>query len=207
MSERAVILQAQPNARPFCLGKLPQHADFVSRGLPVAEADDWFEILSRGLAAAREQTGELFESAHDAAPPWRFVFARSESASGWCAGAIAPSVDRTGRRFFFLAAADQLEWQQAIVHSAFLTRNLEEAVYRAIGESLTIDDALAIAEGALCCFDPDTETALANLTHVSVPGVWWTRGGPLHAPRVAVGAEFTPDLVSGFILPAAELVQ
>lgn len=206
MSERAVIADIPPNARAFCLGKLPQHGDFVSRGLPGAAADAWFEILSRGLSAAREQTAELFESAHDAAPPWRFVFASSDLASGWCAGAIAPSIDRTGRRFFFVAAADQLEWQQAILHGAFLARNLEEAVYRAIGESLTVDEAYSIAQEALCCFDPGSE-AEAKLTDLCAQGVWWTPGGPLHAPRTEAVGAITADLVSGFIVPSVELTQ
>ncbi|HEX5280448.1 MAG TPA: type VI secretion system-associated protein TagF [Micropepsaceae bacterium] len=207
MSERAVIADVPPNARAFCLGKLPQHADFVSRGLPAAEADEWFEILSRGLAAAREQTAELFESAHDAAPPWRFVFSTGEPESAWCAGAIAPSIDRTGRRFFFVAAADQLEWQQAIVHGAVLAGNLEEAVYRAIGESLTVDEAYAIAEETLCCCDPGSEAALAKLTDLCGEGVWWTPGGPLHAPRTEAGGAITADLVCGFIVPSVELTQ
>lgn len=203
MSQRAVISGAQSDARAFCLGKLPQYADFVSRGLEAPEADAWLEILTLGLAAAREETGESFNAAHDAAPAWRFVSGSCEPGSGWRAGAIAPSVDRAGRRFFFVAAVDGLDSRQAVAHGAFLTRNLDEAVYRAITEGLTIEATLAIAREALCCLDRDAEAALAMLASSSADGVWWTGGGPLHAPRIARAPQLTSDLVAGFIVPAA----
>ena len=194
--------EVQHKPRAFCLGKLPQYADFVSRGLEAAEADLWFEILTEGLTIAREQSGELFESAHDTAPPWRFISGPGELGDDWRAGAIAPSVDRAGRRFFFIAAIDGLDWRQAVAHGAFLTRNLEEAVYRGVSESLNAEAALAMTEEALCCLDGDVEAALAVLANPYANGVWWTRGAEQYAARVVTSGELTSDLVAGFIVPA-----
>ena len=99
---------------------------------------------SHALRPGREQSGELFESAHDTAPPWRFISGPGELGDDWRAGAIAPSVDRAGRRFFFIAAIDGLDWRQAVAHGAFLTRNLEEAVYRGgqvyVPKGINLDD-------------------------------------------------------------------
>jgi type VI secretion system ImpM family protein len=203
LSKLAVTSETRRQPRAFCLGKLPQYADFVGRGLPAPEADSWLELLSQGLAAAREQIGESFDSAHDSAPSWRFVSGPGEFGPDWRAGAIAPSVDRSGRRFFFVAAVDRLDWRQAIAHGAWLTRNLEEAVYRAVGENLSIEAAIAMAEEALCCFDDDTEAALEMLAKPCIEGVWWTGGGERYSPRVLTGAKLNSDLVAGFIVPAA----
>jgi type VI secretion system ImpM family protein len=193
--------EIQRTPRAFCLGKLPQYSDFVCRGIDAAEADLWFEILAQGLALAREQSGGEFEAAHDGAPPWRFVSGPCEPGDEWRAGAMAPSVDRAGRRFFFLAGLAGLDRQHATAHGASLTRNLEDVVYRAVGENLTVEAALAIAEEALCGIDAAEDPALQQLVNPSADGVWWTLGGEQYPPRVVPGGSLTAEFVAGFIIP------
>jgi type VI secretion system protein ImpM len=151
----------------FVFGKLPAHGDFVARGLSADAHQRWDDFLSSSLADARATLGDGFEERYDSAPVWRFALPEA-------AGAIAPSVDRAGRRFPLLlgrAGADSAE-------TATLAAACEELLYRALGESMTID---ALWD-AVCALDPIA-------SDVDVPTGWWIDGGadagvaPLPATR------------------------
>src|ERR687890_132230 len=87
------------NAAPGVFGKLPARADFLSRGLPASFADPWHAWVVRGLAAARQELAERFESAYMAAPVWRFVLPPGACGPALAAGVVLPSVDAVGRLF------------------------------------------------------------------------------------------------------------
>lgn len=153
----------------FVFGKLPAHGDFVARGLSAGERDSWDAFLSASLAQAREALGERFETHYDSAPAWRFAL-------GDATGAIAPSVDRAGRRFPLMlgrAGSDSPE-------TANLAAACEDLLYRALGETMTIDSVW----DAMCAIEavPSDEV---------IPSGWWIDGGaeagiaPLAAKRPA----------------------
>ncbi|HEX7757932.1 MAG TPA: type VI secretion system-associated protein TagF [Caulobacteraceae bacterium] len=114
---------------PFVFGKLPGHGDFVQRGLGGASRDAWDHWASAGLARAREVLGERFDTVHEQAPPWRFCVGPGPLGPDWRVGALAPSVDRVGRRFLIVVGADGLEPPQA--RSAVLAERMEGLIYDA----------------------------------------------------------------------------
>jgi type VI secretion system protein ImpM len=151
----------------FVFGKLPAHGDFVARGLSASAHDTWDLFLSASLAEARSSFGETFEARYDGAPAWRFALPDAT-------GAIAPSVDRAGRRFPLMLGRMPTD----AAESAELAAACEDILYRALGEGMTVDhvwEAVCALEAA-----PSDET---------VPLGWWIDGGadagitPLHDPR------------------------
>ncbi len=139
----------------FVFGKLPAHGDFVARGLSAGAHESWDHFLSASLAQAREALGENFETHYDSAPAWRFALADA-------VGAIAPSVDRAGRRFPLMlgrAGADSPE-------TTSLAAACEDLLYRALGEAMSIDSVW----DAVCALEvtPSDEPA---------PHGWWIDGG------------------------------
>ena len=133
---------------PFLFGKLPAHGDFVARGLSPSEAEAWDTGLSSSLAAARDAYGDTFPDRYAAAPPWRFC-------RGGEAGAIAPSVDRAGRRFPIVVGVRGGD----------------------AGDAAACEDAIfeGLASGA------DADALLASLgvpaAAANHPGDWWVDGG------------------------------
>ncbi|KMO17924.1 type VI secretion system-associated protein TagF [Methylobacterium platani] len=87
-------------------GKVPTRGDFVSRRLggPLHDAlDQW---LSRALVASRRQLGEAWLPAYLVAPVWRFVLGRGTMGPHPAVGVLMPSVDRVGRYFPLVLAAE-----------------------------------------------------------------------------------------------------
>ncbi|WP_053078577.1 type VI secretion system-associated protein TagF [Methylobacterium tarhaniae] len=94
-----------PAATGF-FGKVPTRGDFVSRRLGGAlhgALDQW---LSRALVASRRQLGEAWLPAYLVAPVWRFVLGRGTMGPHPAAGVLMPSVDRVGRYFPLVLAAE-----------------------------------------------------------------------------------------------------
>jgi type VI secretion system protein ImpM len=156
-----------PATGAFVFGKLPAHGDFVARGLSASAHEAWDAFLSGSLADARSIFGDTFEARFDSAPAWRFALPDT-------AGAIAPSVDRAGRRFpLMLGSARTDETDGGGIASA-----CEDLLYRALSESMTVD-TLWDAIGALEPAASDDSTASG----------WWVDGGaeagiaPLTDPR------------------------
>jgi type VI secretion system protein ImpM len=140
----------QNSSRAFVFGKLPAHGDFVARGLSPDERDDWDGFLSASIAEAREALGARYEAQYDSAPAWRFALADRS-------GAIAPSIDRAGRRFPLMLG---------LAGNASVAGACEELIYRALGDAMTIDavwDAVGEIEG-----DPANDLPLRG---------WWIDGG------------------------------
>jgi len=122
------------------VGKLPFHGDFVARGVSAAERQQLDAWLSASMAIAREQLASRFDEAFDCAPPWRFAWQGEQ----WTAGALAPSVDFTGRRFPLLVARHNLQEEQ--VTSA--ARLCEDAAADAISKRWSADELVTAIEDA-----------------------------------------------------------
>lgn len=156
--------------RLFLFGKLPAHGDFVARGLSRAERDAWDAWLGETLEIARAELGAGFEDAYDQAPAWRFV--RPELDGRWSSGALAPSMDAVGRRYPLVVGLSDLDAADAAARGAVLALGAEDAIRTALGDALDADVTLAGVRAE------ESSTAPAPIGH----GLWWTEGGPLHAP-------------------------
>jgi type VI secretion system protein ImpM len=129
--------------------------------------DAW---LSASIGDARDALGDRFEPLYDSAPPWRFVVAEE---GAWLAGALAPSMDRAGRRFpvwLALAGVDHPRAGTAAVAC-------EELLYRAFAEGWEADRVVAEA----------TAVTLAEGEKAPDGAAWWTGGG----------IDFPPSAVQG----------
>ncbi|KZS55080.1 MULTISPECIES: type VI secretion system-associated protein TagF [Rhizobium] len=106
MNERAALDRSPSETdRIGFFGKLPSHGDFVSmglgRGLQTA-LDAW---LQSGLQAAQQDLGEDWERRFRLMPAWRFIIERGLWGPATVAGVLLPSLDRVGRSFPLVIAA------------------------------------------------------------------------------------------------------
>ena len=155
--------------RLFLFGKLPAHGDFVARGLPDHGRQAWDERATTLIDTARSRLGEQFDDAYDASPPWRFVCGPSSLGQDWRAGAMAPSVDSAGRRFFLAVGLDGLSPEAASAEGEGVAEKSEAAIYEALAAGATADDVLKSAYPILAGLkDHGGGEAAAG------PGRWWT---------------------------------
>ncbi len=164
-----VPLPVEPvTATAVLFGKLPQHGDFVSRGVDPRTREDLDTWLSRSLARRAESLGEEgFAAVHDVAPVWRFVDRDQVLGPGWTAGALSPSVDRAGRRFFILLAAAGLSSNDARARGEALALAMDDLIYEALIQGL---DADALHRAAAQRIE---ETSPAAAPSDLAEGVWW----------------------------------
>jgi type VI secretion system protein ImpM len=155
--------------RLFLFGKLPAHGDFVARGLPDHARQAWDERTTSLIDTARSSLGEQFEDAYDASPPWRFVCGPSSLGQDWRAGALAPSVDSAGRRFFLAVGVDGLSAEAAGAAGERVAERSEAAIYEALANGAAADDVLKSAYPILAALEDQAggETA-------APPSRWWT---------------------------------
>jgi type VI secretion system ImpM family protein len=172
---------------PFVFGKLPSHGDFVSRGLSAAERDGWDAWASRGLDLAATALGDAFPDAYATAPPWRFVL---PDAGGWRAGAFAPSVDRSGRRFPVIAGFAVADPVDLALEP--LAERAEEAIYAAMAAGEDVDGLLDRLAGAA---PPPADRPPRSTA--------WTLGGARHDPVTMEGAGRDPALLVAALTPSA----
>ncbi len=133
-------------------GKLPHHGDFVARGLDPRSREAVDGWLSASVAQSLEALSHTFAAAHDAAPVWRFVARDGGWGAGWKAGALAPSVDRAGRRFFILLAVSGLSDADAGARGRLLAAAMEQLIYDAFSQGWDADGlhrAAALAAQAI----------------------------------------------------------
>jgi type VI secretion system protein ImpM len=159
----------------FAFGKLPSHGDFVARGLDPSAKAAWDEWATSALQSAREALGEDFDAAHDEAPSWCFRIAPGRFGPSWRTGAIAPSIDRSGRRYIFVLGVEA-------ALSDLAAEGFEDLVYRTLAEGLSVDEAVAAAA-------PILEEEGPACAH------FWTRGGLAHSPKDIDAAEPPDDLI------------
>lgn len=92
-------------AGPGLFGKLPSRGDFVVRRLDAACREGLDTWLQAGIATSRRQMGDDWLDAYLNAPVWRFVLGADVCGSAPLAGVLMPSVDRVGRYFPLVLAA------------------------------------------------------------------------------------------------------
>ncbi|MDC9813496.1 MULTISPECIES: type VI secretion system-associated protein TagF [Rhizobium] len=106
MNERATLERNPTEAdRIGFFGKLPSHGDFVSMGLGrnlQSALDAW---LQAGLQAAQQELGGDWERRFRFMPAWRFIVERGLWGPATVAGVLLPSLDRVGRSFPLVIAA------------------------------------------------------------------------------------------------------
>jgi type VI secretion system protein ImpM len=182
---------AQAQAKPFLIGKLPAHGDFVSRGLSPAQVQAWDAWASAALEALREASPD-FEAAHEASPPWRFIAGPSALGPLWRAGALAPSVDAAGRRF---VAAIGVECGAAAAAACGLAfaEQAEHGLYRALGERLAADDVVALLDEVVDSMAEPLRIADALAAAPAGEGAWWAADAGL---EIRARAEPQADLLA-----------
>jgi type VI secretion system protein ImpM len=175
--------------RPFLFGKLPAHGDFVARGLDATARDAWDLRASAVLQTARERLGDDFEALHDCAPPWRFVCGPSSLGEGWRAGALAPSVDGAGRRFFIVLGVDALSAEAAHAAGERAAEGSEAAIYEALSSGADADAALNSAQALAAGLETGGEGPPSG------PGRWWTVDETGAVAQTIAAAEPPADLL------------
>jgi len=168
----------------FAFGKLPTHGDFVARGLAAAEREAWDAWATESLEMARRELAEDFEARHDAAPPWRFAFGPSRLADAWVAGALTPSIDRSGRRFIIVAGARAAGTLSPDGAGGRIAEVLEAVIYRTFETGGDIDALVAGAGDALTGLEPEAASPAG--------GRFWT----LDPPRAVEAGEPPAGLLS-----------
>ena len=86
-------------------GKVPSRGDFVGRGLDDTFRTSFDTWLQRSIAASRRQLGDAWLPAYLNTPIWRFVLGPDLCGPEPSAGVMIPSVDRVGRYFPLILAA------------------------------------------------------------------------------------------------------
>jgi type VI secretion system protein ImpM len=132
-------------ARAFVFGKLPRHGDFVARGLTAEARAAWDAWLSGVIERSRQDLGDAFEAAHEAAPAWRFMRAPGVLGVAGQAGALAPSIDAAGRRFFIVVGGEGA----SAVHGEAIAEEMESLIYRALLDNLDADTLTGAAQTVL----------------------------------------------------------
>ena len=100
------MTSAAETPAPGLFGKLPSRGDFVVRRLtpPCRIAlDDWLQVC---IDTSRRQLGDAWQAAYLNAPVWRFVLGARVAGPSPVAGVMMPSVDRVGRYFPLVLAAE-----------------------------------------------------------------------------------------------------
>jgi type VI secretion system protein ImpM len=96
---------ADAPAQPGFFGKLPARGDFVGRRLDQSfrgAFDDW---LQKSIATSKRQLGTAWLPAYLNTPIWRFVLGPGLCGAAPTLGVMMPSVDRVGRYFPLVIAA------------------------------------------------------------------------------------------------------
>lgn len=83
------------------IGKIPAKGDFVKGGLSQAFCNQWHDWLQAIIAVSKEQLGEIWVDCFLTSPIWHFALDASYMDDSTYIGTLIPSVDSTGRYFFF----------------------------------------------------------------------------------------------------------
>ena len=120
-------------------GKLPYHGDFIVKGMSASSRRAWDSWLSADLVAARHTHGAAFDTVHENAPPWCFLDGPGCFGKDWRTGALAPSIDSVGRRYFIVVGIDGLSAEQAVTWEADCPGAMEDLIYSALTQTWDAD--------------------------------------------------------------------
>ncbi|HEV2674189.1 MAG TPA: type VI secretion system-associated protein TagF [Aliidongia sp.] len=204
-------------------GKLPARGDFVGRRLPretIALWDDW---LQQAVAASREAIGTTWLDLYLVSPLWRFFLPAGLCGAKPLAGVAMPSVDRVGRAFPMMIAAEldagtpsaavlagAQAWFEAIEALAlsalaedFPLDRLDAPI--ASVRSIAVDTAMSANDlGDIgCCLPldgPEAARILAENSGGSDRSFWWTIGSEKVAPVLVLARGLpAPEGFAAFI--------
>ena len=96
---------ADAPAQPGFFGKLPARGDFVGRRLDQAFRTAFDAWLQKSIATSKRQLGGAWLPAYLNTPVWRFVLGPGLCGAAPALGVMMPSVDRVGRYFPLVVAA------------------------------------------------------------------------------------------------------
>ena len=91
--------------QPGFFGKLPARGDFVGRRLDQAFRNAFDGWLQKSIATSKRQLGAAWLPAYLNTPIWRFVLGPGLCGAAPALGVMMPSVDRVGRYFPLVVAA------------------------------------------------------------------------------------------------------
>lgn len=86
------------------IGKMPAKGDFVKDGLSQTFCNRWYDWLQAVIAVSKEQLDEEWNNYFLTAPVWHFSLDVSYLEDSTYVGTLIPSVDSSGRYFFFTVA-------------------------------------------------------------------------------------------------------
>ncbi|MGR5235980.1 type VI secretion system-associated protein TagF [Vibrio alfacsensis] len=86
------------------IGKMPAKGDFVKDGLPQEFTGRWHDWQQAIIAVSREQLCDDWQEYFLTAPIWNFALDASYMDDATYIGSMIPSVDASGRYFFFTVA-------------------------------------------------------------------------------------------------------
>jgi type VI secretion system protein ImpM len=145
-------------------GKLPGSGDFISRRMPYGLQQFWDGWLAMGMESLKERRPVSGWAVWGAMPKWAFLLPCQPSVPIAQLGVLAPSCDRVGRVFPFLATtavvadnvdvllpragAISLAWSEVIAN-AQTARSQVEAVDVQLADALAtiLEDALPVPDG------------------------------------------------------------
>ena len=110
MSEGTVIDADAPRLGFF--GKVPTRGDFVCRRIAPTFRSTLDKWLSASITASKRQMGDGWLPAYLNAPLWRFVLGPGIAGRDAAIGVMMPSVDRVGRYFPLVLAAEMPDCQR-----------------------------------------------------------------------------------------------
>jgi type VI secretion system protein ImpM len=153
---------------PGFFGKLPSRGDFLTRDLSPATIAVWDSWISQSLIATRAVLAEDWPAVWAVAPVWHFALPPGQGGPFALMGLLCPSMDRVGRHFPLVAAAElpaarqgQPQANAEAYHNA-----LEAACRDAVAHALA-PEALSAHLAAIPTPDEAPPTV----------GLWWTEGG------------------------------
>ncbi|HEX7389987.1 MAG TPA: type VI secretion system-associated protein TagF [Acidiphilium sp.] len=170
-------------------GKLPARGDFVRAGLPGDTVDALDAWARATLAASRIALGEAWTACWMEAPVWRFALAPGIAGASGLGGVWLPSMDRVGRCFPLIVAAEAASAGTAWLDAA------EDLGFQAVTADLT-PETLAARLAAIP--SAPIRPALGEMPRSG--GVWWTSGAPRRrATRIETASLPDPAGFAGFL--------
>jgi type VI secretion system protein ImpM len=163
-----------PGATGF-LGKLPARGDFLRAGVSSSFADAMDAWCALRIGEARTAFGADWQALYLEAPIWRFLLAPGIAGPTAALGLWLPSIDKVGRHFPLILAA-QAPCQEALAGGSEWL-----AVAAAVGSAAIAEDWEPVRVSAALAAPVPTCSPLL----LPPPGEsrWWTDG----APRVQPG--------------------
>ena len=165
-------------------GKIPSRGDFVRAGLSRPLVDAWDRWLERVLPAVEGQLGDQWPAAWQVAPGWRFILPAGHCGPAPASGLWLPSIDRAGRYFPLMIAAENADPGAAFFDRA--EQAGREAIAWDLAPEILLERLQAMAPAP----------SLPDPVEVRTTGLWWSDGGPL-AQGGTLSLDSLPD-VAGF---------